>query len=98
VRLEFNTFVTEHTPRKPDTLVDFEAIIGDTPEAPVRLGNVRAYAARLGATLASAPRGHAFLNGRHLDMDDVSEPSEFAGAFYLAHLLFSYFCETCRWR
>ena len=31
----------------------------------------RAYALRLGTSLASAPDGHAFFNGKHFDLDDV---------------------------
>ncbi|PIL30079.1 hypothetical protein GSI_07656 [Ganoderma sinense ZZ0214-1] len=30
----------------------------------------RAYALRLGTSLASAPQGHAFFNGKHFDLDD----------------------------
>ncbi|KAI1789267.1 glycosyltransferase family 24 protein [Ganoderma leucocontextum] len=30
----------------------------------------RAYATRLGTSLASAPEGHAFFNGKHFDLDD----------------------------
>jgi hypothetical protein len=29
------------------------------------------YAERLGATLSSSPSGHAFINGKHFDMNDV---------------------------
>lgn len=34
----------------------------------------RAYAIRLGTSLASAPQGHAFFNGKHFDLGDVRPP------------------------
>ncbi|KAJ7608670.1 UDP-glucose:glycoprotein glucosyltransferase-domain-containing protein [Roridomyces roridus] len=50
---------------------DFDAIIaavGDS-EDPVQKG--RKYVERLGADLASSPTGHGFVNGKHLEMDDL---------------------------
>ena len=35
------------------------------------LGKQRAYALRLGTSLASAPDGRALFNGKHFDLDDV---------------------------
>ncbi len=32
----------------------------------------RVYATRLSLTLATAPQGHVFFNGKHYDLDDVS--------------------------
>ncbi|KAI0676218.1 glycosyltransferase family 24 protein [Trametes maxima] len=34
------------------------------------LEGAREYAKRLGATLAAAPQGHVFVNGKHFDLDD----------------------------
>ncbi|KAI0641470.1 glycosyltransferase family 24 protein [Trametes meyenii] len=34
------------------------------------LEGAREYATRLGVTLASAPQGHVFVNGKHFDLDD----------------------------
>ena len=38
------------------------------------LGKQRAYALRLGTSLASAPDGHAFFNGKHFNLDDGRPP------------------------
>ena len=35
--------------------------------------NVKAYAGRLGTTLASSQTGHVLFNGRHFDFDEVNE-------------------------
>ncbi|KAG5636220.1 hypothetical protein H0H81_008754 [Sphagnurus paluster] len=39
-----------------------------TPSAP--LDKVQTYSERLGATLSTAPLGHVFMNGKHLDFND----------------------------
>ena len=51
------------------TKFDFDTIVNADNDAP--LEKIKAYVDRLGATLASAPGGHAFLNGKHMDMNDV---------------------------
>lgn len=48
---------------------NFDTIVNSDSDAP--LEKIKAYVERLGATLATAPRGHAFLNGKHMDMNDV---------------------------
>lgn len=61
-------------PSQEGASIDFDVIVAgddeDVSEAP--LDKVRAYAERLGATLASSEKGHAFINGKHFNMDDVS--------------------------
>lgn len=53
----------------PDTIeTDLDAVLAGSESD---LDAARAYAARLGATLATAPQGHAFFNGKHFDLDDV---------------------------
>ena len=37
-----------------------------------KIGRAQAYADRLDATSVSCPAGHAFVNGKHYDLDDVS--------------------------
>ena len=69
--MEFDALTASQAPRDRDAPTDFDTIVHGTSESSVNLGNVRAYAERLGTTLASAPRGHTFLNGKHFDMDDV---------------------------
>lgn len=72
VRYEFNELASSETPREEAVITDFDAIIGGllkNPTAP--LDNIHHYTERLGATLGSSPQGHAFVNGKHFDMDDV---------------------------
>ena len=49
----------------------FESVINDSEESDAKIAKARAYAQRLGTTSASAPQGHAFLNGKHYELDDV---------------------------
>ncbi|KAI0367405.1 glycosyltransferase family 24 protein [Pilatotrama ljubarskyi] len=67
VDANFNELLAKHEDLLADAETDLDAILegidGDL-EAP------RAYAARLGATLESASQGHAFVNGKHYDLDD----------------------------
>ena len=51
------------------TKFNFDTIVNADGDAP--LEKIKAYVDRLGASLASAPGGHAFLNGKHMDMNDV---------------------------
>lgn len=53
--------------------LSFEAVInGEFDGSQRMLDGAKAYAQRLDATLLSCPTGHAFLNGKHLDVDNVS--------------------------
>ncbi|KAH9848797.1 glycosyltransferase family 24 protein [Lenzites betulinus] len=67
VRASFNQLLAakEDLPEGTETHLDtvLEGSEGD-------LENARTYAVRLSATLASAPQGHAFVNGKHYDLDD----------------------------
>lgn len=51
------------------TKFNFDTIVNADGDAP--LEKIKAYVERLGATLATAAGGHAFLNGKHMDMNDV---------------------------
>ena len=51
------------------TKFNFDTVVNADSDAP--LEKIKAYVDRLGASLASAPGGHAFLNGKHMDMNDV---------------------------
>ena len=71
----------ERTPWTFDALLARKADLAETVERDLDailagtegdLEKQRAYAARLGATLATAPQGHVFFNGKHYDLDDVS--------------------------
>ncbi|KAJ7185207.1 UDP-glucose:glycoprotein glucosyltransferase-domain-containing protein [Mycena filopes] len=60
---------SESTPEDSATF-DFEAILrGEAPEA-LSLERCRLYVDRLDAGLATSSGGHAFVNGKHLDVDD----------------------------
>lgn len=37
------------------------------------LEKVQVYSKRLGTNLLSSPHGHAFVNGKHFDLDDVRD-------------------------
>ena len=90
VRSEFNALVADRTPRNANALTDFDSVIGEISEPSTGLGQVRAYADRLDATLASSRKGHAFVNGKHFDMDDVGVSSK-AHATYSKNFCFRYF-------
>ena len=47
--------------------------LGEESEDPLKKAEV--YAERLGATLSSSPTGHAFINGKHFDMNEVCRDS-----------------------
>ncbi|KAJ7513036.1 glycosyltransferase family 24 protein [Mycena galericulata] len=47
---------------------DFDTIVRGDGDSSLDKG--RAYAERLGAGLAASEKGHAFVNGKHLEMDD----------------------------
>ena len=63
----------EVTANPEATKFNFDTIVNADSDAP--LEKIKAYVERLGASLASAPGGHAFLNGKHMDMNDVCYPS-----------------------
>ncbi|KAJ7651981.1 glycosyltransferase family 24 protein [Mycena polygramma] len=71
VKAEFAAELLDNAPPSDESgSLDFEAIVrGDGPET-LSLERGRSYAERLGASLASSSKGHAFVNGKHLDLDD----------------------------
>lgn len=57
----------EQDPEAPNP--DLNSILeGDVPDAQLPFDKIAAYTERLDAT---SPSGHAFINGKHLDMNDV---------------------------
>lgn len=61
-------------PRTEGATIDFDTIVrGGSEEDEIRMAQARGYSHRLGTTLASSSLGHAFLNGKHFVMDDVSK-------------------------
>lgn len=72
VRSTFNSFRTSGQEHGEEPLPELDAILkGDVPALSESVERARKYAARLGATVAAAPQGHAFVNGKHFDLDDV---------------------------
>lgn len=62
--------------REDGKILDFDAIIGSSGSLPPQdvdtaVKKARRYAKRLGATLKSSPQGHAFINGKHVDIAEV---------------------------
>ena len=69
VRSAFTSLLARKEDGLPEGLeTDLEKIFAGTEGD---LEKQRAYAVRLGTSLASAPDGHAFFNGKHFDLDDV---------------------------
>lgn len=83
IRSEFATLLAADTPEEQieddgeaeaTIPVNLDAILNgeDLEEgAASPLDKVHAYVERLGATLRASSHGHAFVNGKHFDMDDV---------------------------
>jgi UDP-glucose:glycoprotein glucosyltransferase len=72
IRSLFDELIASESAHDSTEMIDFESIINDTQAGLVEsLEKVHRYAERLGATLASSPAGHAFVNGKHFDMGDV---------------------------
>ena len=69
VRTTFDALLARKTDLAEAVEKDLDTILAGTEGD---LEKQRAYAARLGATLATAAQGHVFFNGKHYDLDDVS--------------------------
>ena len=72
VSTSFDTLIAADLERDPEVpKPDLESILeGDADTQPL-LDKITAYAERLDATHAASPPGHAFFNGKHLEMGDV---------------------------
>ncbi|TFK48915.1 glycosyltransferase family 24 protein [Heliocybe sulcata] len=73
VRTAFESFVAnEEPPTEEFSAPDLDAMVGSESgsELEMNVKGVAQYAKRLGATLAASPSGHAFVNGKHYDLDD----------------------------
>ena len=72
VRSAFNSFRASSQEHAEEPIPELDAILkGDVSTLNESVEKARAYAARLGATAAAALHGHAFVNGKHFDLDDV---------------------------
>ncbi|KAL6299204.1 glycosyltransferase family 24 protein [Sparassis latifolia] len=71
VRSEFGNLLTESKQPGEGVITNLDTILHGGTESPgFGLDKARAYAARLGVTLTSASQGHAFVNGKHLVLND----------------------------
>jgi hypothetical protein len=71
VRSQFNQFQDSESTGENVAAMDFESITnGPQDSVAMNLDNIQRYSERLGATLAAAT-GHAFVNGKHFNVDDV---------------------------
>ncbi|KDQ07300.1 glycosyltransferase family 24 protein [Botryobasidium botryosum FD-172 SS1] len=64
----FEKLVEGEAPRVEEASKDFDAIVSGLYED--RIEAARSYSERLGASLAASAGGHAFVNGKHLDVDE----------------------------
>lgn len=53
--------------------VTLDGILNPSDDTDEVLEKARKFNRRLGNDLASASQGHAFVNGKHFDLDDVSD-------------------------
>ncbi|KAF9513801.1 glycosyltransferase family 24 protein [Hydnum rufescens UP504] len=65
----YNELVKSKEEASEDLSLPFDSVIQLAAEE--KLGRAREYSRRLGATASSFPGGHAFVNGKHFDFDDV---------------------------
>lgn len=73
VRTIYDRLLEAQEEEKPDELIpSLTSIFGDQSEEIVPFEKIGLYADRLGASLAKSPGGHAFFNGKHFDVNDVS--------------------------
>lgn len=74
VRTAFNSFRASGQDHGEEPIPELDAILkGDVAPMNENIERARKYAARLGATAAASPQGHAFVNGKHFNLDDVCQ-------------------------
>lgn len=72
VKHEFTQLLKDNEPLEDGMETDFEAVITEaTTLTHFSIDKLNLYARRLSTDLSSAPQGHAFVNGKHFDLDDV---------------------------
>ena len=80
-RAEFRALAVSETSslqgREDGSTLDLDTIIGSSGSLPTSdveaaVEKARAYAKRLGVTLKSSPQGHAFINGKHVEIAEVA--------------------------
>lgn len=73
VESEFSHLVASKTHTGGEDWVPptFAAAMDGEAAVVARVEKARAYAERLSLDVASSPQGHAFVNGKHLELDDV---------------------------
>jgi hypothetical protein len=68
----FDELLTTNRSGETDTSVDFESVINGGNDGLVpNIDKSRSYTDRLGVTVSNSQLGHAFVNGKHFDVDEV---------------------------
>jgi hypothetical protein len=63
----------ENEAKEEGEVVRFDSVVGSaTEELEAKFSKARAYARRLGTTIASSPSGHTFINGKYYSLNNVS--------------------------
>lgn len=94
VRSEFKILVAEEEKLREDLETStFDHIINGVAE--ISLIKAQAYAKRLGADTVSSVEGHAFVNGKHMNIDDVRLKRFNNGILWLT-LACRTSCDTCK--
>jgi UDP-glucose:glycoprotein glucosyltransferase len=71
VQSQFDDFLAFESQNGNDAQTNLESLIGTEGSLVVDLNKTRGYAERLGVKLSHSPTGHAFVNGKYFEMDDV---------------------------
>ena len=72
VSKSYNTLIEAELEKNPEApQPNLESILEGSDDADTPFDKIAAYTERLDATHATSPLGHAFFNGKHLDMSDV---------------------------
>lgn len=74
VQQAYDQFVEELHEEKPEAVVlDLDTIFNGEEDDTAPIDKINAYAERLGSTLATSKQGHAFFNGKHMDVNEVCQ-------------------------
>jgi hypothetical protein len=91
-RQEFESLINQvELAEGQDRVLSFDEVINGPPP-----DNARAYALRLQADAASSLTGHAFVNGKHFDIDEVGYHTFRQRVYPIHNSITRIFCVICR--